>query len=216
MIIICECLAGTNDSRIPNIYDEIHESLNDHFQDRMFVDLDLDMNDLYTIKKYILPEKISRKHYNDIMNDKNSLYHSVLTSNRSNNMVKVNKVILKYKNRLIKVSSMRTVLINQSDFKCSVCGSPITEGKLFCFKDNYPEDVDRSALIWSVAYIVTLNGGGKRIMTKDHFIPKAKHGANNIRNMIPMCSLCNNRKADYDLIMRVKDNPYIDYQDTIK
>lgn len=202
-------IKNKNNSKIPNIYDEIHESLDDKFQYKMFTDLHLTLDDLYFIKRYVLPQKITRQHYNDIVYGNDPIYHKVIVSNDTDKIVRVNKVILRYKNRYINVSGLRTIVVNHSDFKCAVCGSPITEGRLFCFKDDYPEDVDKLSLIWSIAYIATLNGGGKRFMTKDHFVPKAKRGANNIRNMVSMCSLCNNRKADYDLLMKVNNNPYI-------
>jgi 5-methylcytosine-specific restriction endonuclease McrA len=40
--------------------------------------------------------------------------------------------------------------------------------------------------------------GNEVLMTKDHIIPKAKGGANNIANYQTMCTICNGLKQDSD------------------
>lgn len=37
------------------------------------------------------------------------------------------------------------------------------------------------------------------LMTKDHIVPKSKNGRDDIGNYVPMCSLCNNLKGNYNL-----------------
>lgn len=37
---------------------------------------------------------------------------------------------------------------------------------------------------------------GDTLMTVDHVLPKSKGGTNHIDNLVPMCSPCNQRKAD--------------------
>ena len=42
----------------------------------------------------------------------------------------------------------------------------------------------------------TMPGGGERMMTKDHILPRSKGGKNRLENYQPMCSRCNHSKAD--------------------
>lgn len=54
-------------------------------------------------------------------------------------------------------------------------------------------------IIWSVWHLnlYARNADGKEVlMTKDHKYPKSKGGRDVLENLDPMCSACNNRKAD--------------------
>jgi 5-methylcytosine-specific restriction endonuclease McrA len=66
---------------------------------------------------------------------------------------------------------------------------------LFFIKEKQRAEVKR----YHLALYALDKNGQEVLMTKDHIIPKSRGGKNTLRNMQPMCLLCNQEKGDNSL-----------------
>lgn len=88
----------------------------------------------------------------------------------------------------VRMNSQRYHLFAQKGCQCVQCG--ITGAYFALEKDPYSS----SDLFHFNLY--GLRDDDEIMITKDHIIPRAKGGANKLTNYQPMCSPCNNAKAD--------------------
>lgn len=88
---------------------------------------------------------------------------------------------------MIKVSSGRLFSFKKNGTTCVSCG---LDGSFFAMEKK---ENDKS-------YHLNLYGinekGEEVLMTRDHIIPKAKGGGNEIKNLQTLCEICNLQKAD--------------------
>ena len=140
----------------------------------------------------------------------NSIPFHTLETHKVNKYGMGIKATINYNGDAIIISSNRLYCIATHEQKCHICGGPIVGGFLSTDKKLYKEKTkNKMSLTWSLGYLVKLEFGAKCFMTVDHYKPKSKGGNDNYSNLVPMCSTCNNRKGDFDLYMRVADNPYL-------
>lgn len=86
-----------------------------------------------------------------------------------------------------KLTSVRIKLFRTKGADCVTCG---IKGKIFRLETH---DVSINPHL----NLYAENEEGELIlMTKDHIIPKSKGGPNELQNYQPMCTKCNNAKAD--------------------
>ena len=87
---------------------------------------------------------------------------------------------------LINMDSQRYELFEAKGITCVSCG---IEGKFFA------KEKDRASYGYHFN-LYAVKDGEDVLMTKDHIIPKSKGGKNELSNYQPMCTYCNNEKAD--------------------
>ena len=99
---------------------------------------------------------------------------------------KKNKREVDFDGDLVKMNSQRYHLFKHKGCKCK-CG---VEGTFFAKERS--GDVER----YHFNLYALRPDGSEVLMTKDHITPKSKGGANHFDNYEPMCSDCNEEKAD--------------------
>lgn len=87
---------------------------------------------------------------------------------------------------MIHIRVPRMLVFRYHGIKCVRCGML---GAFFA-KEQYGENEPHLNLYGFDKY------GDEILMNKDHIKPKSKGGINHLYNMLPMCSVCNNNKAD--------------------
>jgi len=92
----------------------------------------------------------------------------------------------------VKMWSMRYRNFAKNGIQCVHCG---IKGRYFRLEIN-GSDYIAGNRTWHFNLYALDDEGNEVLMTKDHIIPKSKGGANNLRNLQPMCALCNGKKAD--------------------
>ena len=195
---------------IPRIYDAKFEEKDEQFPKFLKVNKYLNLDDVNAISKFALPSFIKFNDYHFFEEKFNSIpFHTVETRKVSKYGMQV-KATVDYNGDIIRISSDKLYCIATHAPKCHICGGPIIGGFLSTDKKYYQQKVGtKLSAVWSVGHLVKLEFGAKCFMTIDHYKPKSKGGNDNYSNLVPMCSTCNNRKGDFDLYIRVVDNPYL-------
>lgn len=91
----------------------------------------------------------------------------------------------------VKMTSIRLWMFREKGLSCVACGA---KGVFLSLeKTRSLKDVSPHFNLYAVV-------DGKWIMmTKDHIVPASKCGSDSLRNLQPMCSVCNELKADGNL-----------------
>jgi hypothetical protein len=97
--------------------------------------------------------------------------------------------VKEYDGHKVKMSSMRYRTFKKS-IVCATCG---IIGVHFALEThNHSQSLNRPHF-----NLYAINAVGEEVlMTKDHIIPKAKGGSNNLNNLQTMCTICNCEKDD--------------------
>jgi 5-methylcytosine-specific restriction endonuclease McrA len=100
----------------------------------------------------------------------------------------------------IKLTSRRYKCYKERGVKCVSCG---IEGHHFAVERQLKENKEECPYHLNLYH--RSREGHDVLMTVDHIIPKAKGGSNSLRNLQPMCCICNSSKADR---MPKRNRPY--------
>lgn len=118
---------------------------------------------------------------------KNKLFPSLEQKKSKTNPTKSPHRVM-FDGDMVKANSQRLQLFYTKGFKCTCCG---IEGKFFIKIKTAPEEkhyhLELIGLTQDNRYVV---------MTKDHIVPKARGGKDELENYQTMCCLCNSKKAD--------------------
>lgn len=96
------------------------------------------------------------------------------------------------KSILIPMGSHRYQLYAEKGTVCVSCGFV---GTFFCLEKAAGGGDTRYGNYHLNLYGL-LPGGGWRMMTKDHIVPRSKGGKNRLENYQPMCERCNHKKGN--------------------
>jgi len=83
--------------------------------------------------------------------------------------------------------SQRYILFKSKGTDCVSCG---LVGRYFR-KERHPTDIHFHLNLYGIDHL-----GHEVLITKDHIVPRAQKGGNNLNNYQTMCTVCNMHKAD--------------------